>query len=403
MYRIQRTRGIRSLIVLVMLATALSAGAQTMIAEPSMENLDSNAKSLATQLAAAIVSNRSGTTVVKVAVGGFTLDGNLTQLGNLWTNNLQSSLVDTGNRAFSVLSVPGGHDFIIQGDILNLGEHIRIYTRLIRAADNSILFNRHHDLSLNQLTANLVGRNAAAILPRDAYEPNDSRETATLIPVLANGAQIEANFHNDSDIDWYRFSLTGPERDVRIATSGDQDTLMELFSANGQSLLEDDDSGENYNARIQTKLGAGTYFVKIYDFDNASGPYTLTISFVEAPRPDEYEPDNSISQAKTIAVNATPQQRTFHDAADEDWVRLVITRAGQYRIAATAQPGTNLDTYLELYNAQESLIASDDDGGDNLNSKLELQLQPGTYFIKIYPLDDQIEDQGSYTLSVSSL
>lgn len=394
---------VRALIAVLLMLAAVSLTAQTTLPEPTLENMDSNARTLATQVAAAISSSRSGNTIVKVAVGNFLFNDSQTQLGQLWTNNLQSGLVDTGNRAFSVLATPGGQDFTLQGEIVNLGEQIRIYTRLIRSADNSIVFNRHHDLGLNQVVANLLGRNASAILPRDPFEPNDSRESATLINLTADGASLQANFHNDSDVDWYRFVLTGAERGVRIATSGNQDTMMELVSANGQTIADDDDSGEEYNARVQTRLSPGTYFVRVQDYDKATGDYQLTISFVETPRPDEYEPDNSTSQAKTIAVNATPQQRSFHEPDDADWVRLVITRAGLYRINATAQPGTTLDTYLELYNTQESMIASDDDGGGDLNSQLEIQLQPGTYFIKVYPLDTQIEDQGRYTLSVSSM
>ncbi|MBU0956040.1 MAG: PPC domain-containing protein [Spirochaetes bacterium] len=394
---------IRSALVAVLLILSLSLSAQTLISNPTLETLDSSSKTLATQLAAAISTARSGNAQVKVAIGNFLYEGAVPPLGSLWGNNLMSGLVDTGNRNFAVLAAPGGQDFTVQGEIVSLGDLLRIYTRVVKMSDNSVIFARHHDLALNDVVAGLMYSSGSAVLPRDEYESNDDMDSAAAIQVSLDGTIVEANFHNDSDYDYYKLSIPQNNAAVRIYTSGDMDTTIELLDSYGSTLAEDDDGADNgYNARVQQTLQAGTYYVRINNYDSTSGYYSLHVDFIEPPRPDSYEADNSSNQAKTIAVNSPPQQRSLHEDDDEDWVRLDITRNGMYEIKAQPTAESSVDTYLEVYNSQLIVIGEDDDGGDILGSRLEIQLQAGTYYIKVYPLSG-VEDAGTYVFSVRSL
>jgi hypothetical protein len=71
---------------------------------------------------------------------------------------------------------------------------------------------------------------------------------------------------------------------------------------------------------------------------------------------------------------------------------------GQYVTIRLSAVGDGLDTYLELYDGDEVLIAEDDDSGEGTNSAIgELLIaQTGTYFIHVTPF----EGEGDYTLGL---
>lgn len=77
------------------------------------------------------------------------------------------------------------------------------------------------------------------------------------------------------------------------------------------------------------------------------------LSFSWAGEPDAYEPDNSFHEAQLVLVNpkVSPQQHTFHQFFDEDWLKFYGNRGGNYRIFAV--PGSDSsDTVIELYNQE---------------------------------------------------
>ncbi|MDR1178290.1 MAG: DVUA0089 family protein, partial [Spirochaetaceae bacterium] len=59
-------------------------------------------------------------------------------------------------------------------------------------------------------------------------------------------------------------------------------------------------------------------------------------------------------------------------------------------------------TYIELYDADENLIDEDDDGGENYDSYLSVNLEPGDYYIKVTTLDSN-PPEDYYLLSVEFL
>jgi hypothetical protein len=206
----------------------------------------------------------------------------------------------------------------------------------------------------------------------------------------------------DGDEDYF---LLVPERDGRltIETTGRTDTYMELYEAESKDLLqENDDGGNGNNARIRYEVTAGQrYIVMVRGYSGSRGSYSFRAFFPggSAQSSDEYEPDDDPAQAKSIAVGST-QQRTFHSGDDVDWITFEVTRAGRYIIGVRGATNNRLDTYIELHDSNLNLIAEDDDGGDSLSSRLSLSLNAGTYYIKVWCLDDA-PDQG-YTLSVTT-
>jgi hypothetical protein len=243
---------------------------------------------------------------------------------------------------------------------------------------------------------------AAETVSDEAFEPNNSREQATPLTLGAEGG-LRA-FLTSGDEDWYRAEVPSGGARVTIYTESSIDTFLTVYDANGSRIAEDDDSGEGNNARLTVNLPEGPFYIKVTPytgtgFSGSQGNYTLFTRIQEPAAQDAYEPDNQIQQAKDIEPGQT-QTRNFSDAGDVDWVRLRIAGAGHYVIRAQGVENPRLDTYIELLNTGEEVIGEDDDGGSSYDACLRIQLQPGTYYIKVSTLEQ--DPAGNYTLSVNA-
>jgi hypothetical protein len=117
-------------------------------------------------------------------------------------------------------------------------------------------------------------------------------------PLASGYGRDAAPLHARGEIDgqfgesW--FSLNIAERvDLRLdARSFDIDTVMELHDEAGALLAENDDGPEGRNSRIETALFPGDYCVTVRSYDEAVGPFDLTlVPAGMAPPPDAAAPD----------------------------------------------------------------------------------------------------------------
>jgi hypothetical protein len=231
----------------------------------------------------------------------------------------------------------------------------------------------------------------------DSTEPNETQAQASAINL---GNRITGYFQSPQDVDWYRLTLSSPGLLV-VSTEGNMDTLLSLYDRSVNLIQEDDDSGEyGSNARITAQVPAGTYYIKVNEYENYQGRYYLMTQIPEPAKPDAFESDDSIADAKDIQVGAS-QSRTFSSSADLDIARLIITRKGIYEIRARGID-ENLDTVLEMIDSQEEGIAEDDDGGDRLDAYIRTVLSPGTYYIGVSTLNSDPIENNAYILSVSA-
>jgi hypothetical protein len=114
---------------------------------------------------------------------------------------------------------------------------------------------------------------------RDEYEDDNSMITASRIAV--NQAPQRRTFSPIGDVDWVSFD-TVSEGVYSIGTRGDLDTYLELYDGDGY-LVEENDDGEDFNARIERSLNPGTYYLSVSSYGGAGpdDPYEL---FVETLR-----------------------------------------------------------------------------------------------------------------------
>jgi hypothetical protein len=214
------------------------------------------------------------------------------------------------------------------------------------------------------------------------------------------GDTVTGYFRTPEDGGWYTLSAPGPGR-LMVHTSGTLDTLLEVYDQWEELIAADDDSGYQGNAKLTAGLtGAGPVYIKVSAYQGAAGRYYLHTRFKDPVKADPFENDDRPANAKDILPGSS-QERNFTDAADEDWVRLRITDAGTYAISAAAADNY-LDTLIELFDANETLLASDDDSGGYWNALLTTRLSPGTYYIKVSTVDKDPLEDNVYTLSVST-
>ncbi len=97
----------------------------------------------------------------------------------------------------------------------------------------------------------------------DEFEPDNVLEDATTLSI--GGESQSHTFSPAEDTDWFTFIIQSPGT-VTIETWGDNDTVMRLLDLDGNMVAEDDDGGENGNARIRRFLPRGTYYLEISQY-----------------------------------------------------------------------------------------------------------------------------------------
>ncbi|HEC36404.1 MAG TPA: PKD domain-containing protein, partial [Anaerolineae bacterium] len=108
----------------------------------------------------------------------------------------------------------------------------------------------------------------------DAYEPDDTVDQATAIPV--DGTPQRHNFHEAGDVDWIAFEVPDPSVDYLVETFdlNDTDTVIYLYDSDGERLLDwNDDAAPGVAASRLTfdPYHAGTFYVKIVQYDPSTG------------------------------------------------------------------------------------------------------------------------------------
>ena len=361
---------------------------------PGSHNELSAADAAITRLVSELHNTLVAEKAQKVTLSDFVYEDRVTPMGRYWENQLGEGLANR-NGPYSVLS--GSimeSDLFVSGEIVDLTDTIRVYSRLIRSSDRAIRAVFHTDIERSEYWVQMLssgGGRRSSNVPRDAWEP-DSWDQPVPYEIGADPSAPYMNRTLHSGDEDFFLILPGDSGRLVMETTGDTDTYMELYNAETrENLAQDDDSGSGVNARIRYNIEAGKrYIVKVRGYDSDCTGYYGFRAFYPGPsavQSDEYEPDDCSELAKPISIG-TPQIHTFHDSDDEDWVKFEVSQRGRYTIRARGANTNYLDTYIELYDSDLELIDEDDDGGESLDSRLVKNLNPGLYYLRVTCLDD---------------
>ncbi|MDR0321243.1 MAG: PPC domain-containing protein [Treponema sp.] len=372
-------------------------------AESPVPQMDESVRTLARGIHAKLVEKRAE----KFIVGQFVLQGGSSTFTSYWVNQLILEISTIQGRNYTVLS-PGSSDadWTITGEILVVADIVRVYSRLVRTSDRSIETSFFSDFQRNE-HINLIiasgggGQGGGSGSGSDPYEPDswESPVTYTIGTSQQNAvAMNRAITEGDED-----FFLLVPDRDGRLTveTTGSIDTYMYLYELeSGDALGENDDGGQGTNARINHSVTAGTqYLAVVRGYSNStSGPYAFRAYIVVREGASSWA--NPISYEIGSGDSITTVNRRI-DAGDEDYFLLVPDRDGRITIETTGR----IDTYMELYNAndRDDLLDEDDDSGQSNNALIRYTVRAGNrYIVVVRGYSERVSGSFGFKASYSS-
>lgn len=192
--------------------------------------------------------------------------------------------------------------------------------------------------------------------------PRSLREAAG-VPALEIGQVVPLVLRRGQSA-YYRL----PEGDIAVVTANlrrGADTILTLIDAEGQEIADDDDGGGGLASRLEVQAGERRpLFVRANLLGDATGAFDLA---VEADAPRGAGLPTTIEQARA----APPLEGGARVP-----VRLRRGEVAIFRlppgdlVAATENLRDGTDTMLELIDDTGRVLAEDDDGGEDLASRL---------------------------------
>lgn len=219
----------------------------------------------------------------------------------------------------------------------------------------------------------------------DPYEPNDTRGTAYVFPVVTTASALDANFvPSSTDQDWFAFYVKSG-RSYRASTSNlvGVDTYVEVFHTDGSLIVYDNDSGGGFASRTEWQASYdGYYYVKVSNMvgtSTGSDVYDLTIAQISVsatatPRPATSNPnadrcdraelgnhdfDNAcvISADVSEGFNFVPPP---YGGTDNDFFKIWV-KPGLLFKCGTSNLSAGVDPNLILYDHNRNTIGGNDD------------------------------------------
>jgi len=241
--------------------------------------------------------------------------------------------------------------------------------------------------------------------------------TMTATPVIVDGVPADTStgasvtvggtysgvIDGEGDRDWIRVELVEGQT-YRIELNGAEtstlsDPFLNLYDATGTLVAWDDDSGPGTDSLLVfTATGTGPFYIGAGAYgDLGAGAYTVSVT--ETAAPVDLPADTTTPVTLSIAGSYTGSLET---PGDQDWIRVELVAGQFYRISlegAGASPMS--DPFLSLFDADGTLIASNDDGGDGFNALLGFTpTVSGTYYLGVGSAADT--DTGSYEISLET-
>ncbi len=266
-------------------------------------------------------------------------------------------------------------------------------------------------------------------------DPDDQIQDAIRLGTITTPVTRSDSVSVAIDVDMYRVDVTAGTRlsfDIDRPSTSRLDSYIRLFNSAGQQLAFNDDAAAPGETRglesflEHTFATGGSYYLGVSGFRNQSynpltglgdgngstGAYSLVVTNTT---PDL---DDQISEAVNLGEIDQTLSRTgaIDLPTDVDMYRFTVNTARRVEIDID-RPSGSLDSYLRVFTASGTQVASNDDGptpgeGGSLESFLNLNLSAGTYYIAVSgfgnsgfnPLTgtgDTSGSTGSYSLSVT--
>ena len=215
-----------------------------------------------------------------------------------------------------------------------------------------------------------------------AVDHSDTRSGATSLPL--GGSRL--GWGSSDDVDYFKVQVR--EFGVLTIYTTGIHTEHTLEDSSGAILETQSLSGRIFG--IEHTVTPGIYFVKVKGWSNSTkGAYTIHASFEAVEHSDTRSGATSLSLGGPL-----PGQIATRD--DVDYFKVQVREFGVLTVYTTG----NLDTKGTLETSDGSSLATDDDGGNGDNFRIEFYLSAGTYYVKVEGVGS---NTGDYTIHASVL
>lgn len=231
-----------------------------------------------------------------------------------------------------------------------------------------------------------------------ALAADDFPASTATTGVITIGGSVSGSIEIIGDQDWFQMALlAGQKYEFRLnsaSVGGVGDPELSLYNNFGGLLISNDDGDDGLNSRIvYTPSTSGIYYLGATGISNSTGNYIVTAD----PVPDDYS--DSIATTGAVAIGDSTTG-SIEISGDQDWfqVTLVAGQAYEFHLDSASASGLG-DPQLSLYNNFGSLLASNNDGDDGLNSRIAYTpSKSGTYYLSA---SDHLTNTGDYIVSAA--
>jgi Ca2+-binding RTX toxin-like protein len=216
-----------------------------------------------------------------------------------------------------------------------------------------------------------------------------ARDLGTIINTYNKG---NLSIHNTTDVDWFKFTLGAKGGlDDRIGINfnhGQGDLDIELYKADGTTLLGSSSGVTGTEEISLNTLVAGNYYLKVFGHSGATNPdYSLFIEAPENVNGDWAEQNNTVATARdlrNVEGLQTWDTLSIHNTTDVDWFKFTtIGPSDANDVAQIAFDQSLGDLELYLYNAAGTTVLKKSETIDSVEEVSLKGLAAGTYLIQV--------------------
>jgi len=260
------------------------------------------------------------------------------------------------------------------------------YLEVYDSQGNLLIENDDGD-DLNAKIIILSGADKTFLYKLRGYDTNVSgpyRIYAEIFP-MTNHIALRANssLSGYMEIDRSHLYKIQPDRDgvLTVTTSGDDvDTVMQAYDNNYNFIIENDDFDEiEINSKIDIFVKAGeNYYFTVRGFSSEDTGY--------------YHVSASLAAAPLLIFDS--YLSGYLESYGKSWFCIQAERNGHLVVEISS----SFDTLMEAYDEHFTLIAEDDDSGNDLNALIEINARAGmTYYFLVTGYSG--EDTGSFRIT----
>ena len=197
------------------------------------------------------------------------------------------------------------------------------------------------------------------------------------------GEDCDSQFRPGNDAHTYRFEVATAGRvRINLASVG-ADSYLYLVAEDGSRIADNDDGGDNIDARVERDLLPGTYLIEATTVGGRSrGPadFAISIGYVAGCEPvhlGTLEAGSDLTASGSWTLDTCGSR--FVVAHPAHGYTFNLEQGGRVRIDLTSEDG---DPVMSLASLSGTIIGANDDGGERRNARIDQYLQPGGYFIE---------------------